>query len=444
MKKAPATTTKGRERAPSSSPAPVRCDAMNPAASRSRSPKPKAPRVPRMTRHASGQARVRLAGRTHYLGAWGSVEAHSRYAELVRAFLANGKRGLAPAPTIPEASLTVAGLFTLFKDWIDATGKYTKGGEPTTSRWHVDDVTKRFGEFAGTVPVARLTEALVLQWRDRLEANPNITRKGINRKVTSLLAILRWGRSRGYVPKPVWADVASIEPLQRGQCGSRPEHGRPRRAPSFEDIERVASAAPRQVAAMLRLQALTGMRPGEVCKLRGADIDKSGPVVDGVQVWIYNVNEGKTAHHGHVTRYALPPAAQAILAEFPAMPSAFVFSPAEAMAERRQQRRAARKSKVQPSQAQRDANARRDYAEVWTSTTYRHAVEDACQRAGVEPFTPHEVRHAFATWAAAALGVIAASVALNHRNLSTTQRYVHPDASLAFAAAAAVQRRVSS
>lgn len=136
------------------------------------------------------------------------------------------------------------------------------------------------------------------------------------------------------------------------------------------------------------------------------------------------------------------PARGSSLAEFPAMPSAFVFSPAEAMAERRQERRAARKSKVQPSQAQRDANARRDYADAWTSTTYRHAVEAACKRAAVEVFTPHEVRHAFATWAAAVLGVIAASVALNHRNLSTTQRYVHPDASLAFAAAAAVQRRV--
>lgn len=443
MRKAP-TATKKHETAASLEPGAMGCAEMTSSASPTRSRTTKKPRLPSMTRHASGQARVKLGGRTHYLGAWGSVEAHARYAELVRAFLANGKRALAPLPTIPEATLTVAGLFTLYGDWINATGKYMKGGEPTTSRWHVDDVTRLFGEFAGKLPVARLTEALVLQWRDRLEANPRITRKGINRKVTNLLAILRWGRSRGYVPKATWADVSSIEPLQRGQCGSRPEHGRPRRAPSFADIEKVAAAASRHVGAMLRLQALTGMRPGEACKLRFADIDRNGPVVDGVATWIYNVTDAKTAHHGHVTRYALPPAAQAILNEFPAMPSAFVFSPAEAMAERRQQRRALRKSKVQPSQAQRDANALRDYAEVWTSTTYRHAVEDACKRAGVEPFTPHEVRHAFATWAAAVLGVIAASVALNHRNLSTTQRYVHPDASLAFAAAAAVQRRVSS
>src|SRR5262245_1681882 len=51
-------------------------------------------RMPRMGRHSSGQARITLGGKVHYLGRWASPEAHARYAELVRAWLDNGKRPL--------------------------------------------------------------------------------------------------------------------------------------------------------------------------------------------------------------------------------------------------------------------------------------------------------------------------------------------------------------
>lgn len=42
-------------------------------------------RVPGMLRHSTGQARVILNGKTHYLGLFGSPEAHARYAELIKA-----------------------------------------------------------------------------------------------------------------------------------------------------------------------------------------------------------------------------------------------------------------------------------------------------------------------------------------------------------------------
>jgi hypothetical protein len=53
-------------------------------------------RLPGMTMHNCGQARVRLNGKTHYLGAWGSAEAHGRYAELIREWEANGREPIGP------------------------------------------------------------------------------------------------------------------------------------------------------------------------------------------------------------------------------------------------------------------------------------------------------------------------------------------------------------
>jgi integrase len=420
-------------------------DPVSPRPGRSGRPAPgrPLPRLPRMGRHSSGQARVTLGGKVHYLGRCGSPEAHARYGELVKQYLHNGRQPLERAATVAQAPCSVADLFQGFRGWIDATGKYLKAGKPTSSRIFFESIMRSFEDFAGRVRVDRLGEALLVQWRDRLEQEPRLTRKGINRKVAALLAVLRWGRARGHVGRETWADCSAIVALQRGQCGSRPEHGRLRRAPTFAKIERVAAAcSSRHVAAMLRLQALPGCRPGEAVAMKWGRIDRNGPVIDGTPTWVYTVEESKVAHHGLSVRYALPPAAQAILVDFPALPTAYIFSPGDSMTERRQRLRSARATPATRQMHERDRKARHDYAERWDVSAYRNAVEAACERAGVERFTPHEVRHAFATWAANVLGVMAASVALNHRNLSTTQRYLHADPAAAFVAAAAVQRRV--
>ncbi|MBL8737861.1 MAG: tyrosine-type recombinase/integrase [Planctomycetes bacterium] len=399
-------------------------------------------RVPRMGVHkGSGQARVLLSGVEHYLGRAGSPEALERYASLVKEWLAAGRKPLHQAPNPVQAVLTMRSLFDQFLAYVDASGRYQKGGQPTTQRQHFAWVGNSLSEHFAGLPIAKLDEAGLVRWRDRLEGNRKRTRSGINRLVAAALYVLRWGKSRGLVPKAVFVDVAAIEPLKRGEVGDRPETGRPRRAVSAEEAARVAVHCCPQVAAMIRLQVLTGMRPGEVCRLRWADIDKTPLEGDRTGSWLYTVPAGKTSHHGHVTRYVLPPAAQRILNQFPAPPLAYVFSPAAAMAERRARMRAARKTPVQPSQLERDATARREYASCWGLNEYRHAVERACRKANVERFTPHELRHGFLTWAANTLSLGAAAAAANHRNLTTTQRYVHVRRDDELAVAAAVEAR---
>ena len=47
------------------------------------------------------------------------------------------------------------------------------------------------------------------------------------------------------------------------------------------DVEAVIPLVPKRIAAMIRLQALTGMRPGEVIQMKTQDIDRTG------KTWIY-------------------------------------------------------------------------------------------------------------------------------------------------------------
>ena len=100
----------------------------------------------------------------------------------------------------------------------------------------------------------------------------------------------------------------------------------------------------RQHRTMVRLQWLTGMRPGEVCRLRLAEVDRSG----GVWAWDLG-GDHKTAHRGKRRVVLFGPLARAAVAEFAAGGEAVpdhepLFSPRRARAERFAGMRARRRS----------------------------------------------------------------------------------------------------
>jgi integrase len=147
------------------------------------------------------------------------------------------------------------------------------------------------------------------------------------------------------------------------------------------------------VAAMVRLQLLSGMRPGEVCRMRPIDIDMTG------KVWLYRPARHKTAWRGKPRVVALGPQAQAIVREFlPTGTEEPLFSPARAMEDRAARLRSARKSKVQPSQVSRKkAKPKRQPGQWYTTHSYAVAVRRACERASVQHWHPNQLRHTFAT-----------------------------------------------
>ena len=63
----------------------------------------------------------------------------------------------------------------------------------------------------------------------------------------------------------------------------------------------------RQVAAMIQLQRLKGMRPCEVTIMWGCDMETIG------KIWVYRPESHKTEHHSKERLIYLGPQAQAIL-----------------------------------------------------------------------------------------------------------------------------------
>ena len=114
-------------------------------------------RTPKLGKHSSGQARVTIDGKTFYCGRWGSVEAQRRYAELLRQWEQADGRPLHTAPNAVQAALSVRDLFAAFREYVVATGRYEKNGEPTSQRAMFGVIERQLGAFAGHLPVHKMT-----------------------------------------------------------------------------------------------------------------------------------------------------------------------------------------------------------------------------------------------------------------------------------------------
>jgi integrase len=176
------------------------------------------------------------------------------------------------------------------------------------------------------------------------------------------------------------------------------------------------------------------MRPGEVVILRASDIDTSG------DVWLYRPHHHKLAYQNRPRVVALGPKARDIVKAFrvPEL-DAYLFSPGRAREERYAAMRAARKSKVQPSQIDRAKRRPSKRPGVrYSARSYHRAVADACRKAGVAAWHPNQLRHLHATEVRKTFGLEAAQVVLGHAKADVTQVYAERDLSLAVKVASMV------
>ncbi len=107
---------------------------------------------------------------------------------------------------------------------------------------------------------------------------------------------------------------------------------------------------------------------------------------------------------------------------------AFLFSPAEATADRQAEKRRVRKSPVQPSQRDRaKARPKKGPGDAYTVDSYRRAIAYGCKRAGVPEWAPNRLRHSAATRLRKEFGLDAARVILGHSSPAVTEVYAEID-----------------
>lgn len=401
------------------------------------------PRTPSYRLHrASGQAVVTLAGQDHYLGLFGSKESRHAYDRAVSEWLARG-RAVRPRRSAYTVSMLLAAYWSFLSD-----NPHKRQTLEHARAW-MKLVKPKYGLFGadefGPVALNVVRKDMIAQgW----------SRTYINQQTGRIRRAFQWAVGNQMVPADCLTALQALEGLRFGQSQARETEAV--KPVSWPFVEQMIQHCPPTLEAMIRIQWLTGMRPGELCSMRGCDLDTTQAV------WVYRPASHKTQHRGHSREIFLGPQAQAILRPLlkPDL-QAPIFSPADADQQRREKKRLERKTPEHQGNrpgTNRKRHPKRTPGRCYNVGAYRKAIEYACLSAFPFPidtspaaldaltpdqrlallaerrrwyrehrFHPHQLRHSAATEIRKRFGLQGAQVILGHKSLSVTQVYAECD-----------------
>lgn len=263
---------------------------------------------------------------------------------------------------------------------------------------HADTKIEEFGSMA------------LKQVRDRMLNIRKWEGRQTNRQINRIRAGWKWAASMEMIPEESYARLMLLEPLRRSDYSGIRWYEEVE-AVSNETVEATLPFMPRIVADMVRLQLLSGARPGEVIQVRPCDVERPGLTVEGIDIWIFQPEKNKKKHRGKRRTIPIGPKAQVILLPYlDRDPEAYCFSPREVMLELGK--------KVNPK-------SKRCPGVKYLRTSYTHAIAVACKRAKVPSWHPHQLRHSAATLAHEEMDLDHAQAVLGHDSPDATKIYSH-------------------
>jgi integrase len=377
------------------------------------------------------------------LGKYGTKESRIEYARVIAEWQTADRR-LPNATGTSSPDLTINELLERYLP--HAERHYRHGdGSPTSELCEVKTSLRRLRQLYGHTlasafgplslkairnhfirqPVTRKVKIVdpvtgTTSWQEKI-IRIGLARRVVNQRINRIRRLFKWAVSEELVPASVLEALRAVAGLQRGRTEARETD---RIGPvSLALVEDTLPHVTPTVADMLRLQLLTGARSGEICIMRGCDIDMTG------SVWIFKPHRHKTEHRAFDRVIALGPQAVEIIKRYLKTDlQAYLFSPAEAREHRFLQMRANRKTPVQPSQQnRRKRRPRRVPGERYAPNALAHAVRRACARHGLEHWHPHQLRHTKATEIRREYGLDAARAVLGQHAPQVTELYAELD-----------------
>jgi len=335
---------------------------------------------------------------------------------------------------------TVEQLAERYHEW--AVTYYRKNGRSTGEAERIRDAMGPVVDLCGILPVAKFTPA------DLEACRGTMIRKGwarttINKSCERIRRVFKWGTRKAGLPAEAWYRLLTVEPLKKGRTEAR-ETEAVLPAPE-EHLQAALPFLPPALRAMVQVQRLAGMRPGEVRHMRPVDIDQSDPTL-----WEYVPAEHKTQHLDNERVVYLGPRAQDILRPFLArkVGASYLFSPRDDLRERYD---ACQTHRNQPTAKPKTSRRVRDHYSRWS---YGQAIAKACEKAGRAAWekahgeipkrgtpeyaafralvasyhwAPGQLRHSAATQLRSGYGLETAKATLGHKKISTTELYAEID-----------------
>lgn len=423
-------------------------------------------RVPKYGKHKqSGQARVVLSGRHYVLGAHGTKASKLEYDRRIAEWVANGRRLSDPA-----GEMTVSTLILRF--WEHASTYYRNpDGTPGPELENFQYALALLRRLYGATRVGDFGPLALKAVRQVMIADRKWCRNTANRQTNRIRQVFKWAAENELVPPGVCHGLRAVAGLRLGRSDAR--ESEPVKPVPEQHVYAIKDHVSSRVWAMIELQLLSGMRPGEVAALRTGALDTTGAL------WMYKPAHHKTSFRGHERTIYLGPKAQDVLAPFlkPDL-RAFVFSPADAERERRDKLNATRTTPPTAGNrigSNRAKRPRKSPGQRYTVRSYHRAIIDACDDAFPPPaelarqrgtslgrattrletragwrarlgngkweqlvrwrqehrWHPHQLRHTAGTRLRKQYGLEAAQVILGHRSLAVTEIYAEKNVAAA-------------
>jgi integrase len=248
---------------------------------------------------ASGQAVVRLSGKDLYLGPHGTKASKLEYDKLIGEWLANGRRLPDEASDKP---ITVTNLCARYLKY--CLGYYVKNGavtdEVASVKIAIRHIQRKYAKTNAKDFGPLSLEAVRQQMID--EGN---SRRYINGNVGRIKRMFKWAVAKELIPVATFQSLATVPGLKKGK--SEAVDHPPVLPVPLEVVEATIKHAKPIIADMIRLQMLTGCRPGEVRSMKPVEVDRSKAV------WRYTPGTHKMEHKDRDRVILIGPQAQAIL-----------------------------------------------------------------------------------------------------------------------------------
>jgi integrase len=324
---------------------------------------------------------------------------------------------------------------------------YSKNGQTTKEYVEMKYALRPVRELYGDTLAREFGPLKLKAIRQHMIDVLDLSRGVINNRIKRIKRFFKWAVAEVLIPASVSHALRDVAGLRRGRTAARETP--PVKPVADVWVDLVVPRLSPQVAALVQLQRLTGMRPGEVVLMRACDIDMSN------EVWIYEPAEHKNQWREHGRMIPLGPKAQEIITPFVGLSvDCYLFSPRDAE-EWRNERRAVhrnpdRKTKVYPSEIRarerRKASAKkrkplRAKRDKYDVDSYRRAITYAIKKLNAErerdgleripKWCPLQLRHSRATEIRKEFGIEAAQVSLGHAHADVTQVYAQRNLELA-------------
>lgn len=389
---------------------------------------------------ASGQARTIVNGRHIYLGRFGSPESRQQYARILAEASVSVEQ---PAVIEEKNALLISELLVSYLKFAETY--YSREGEPTKEFQNMVDAIGPLNDLYGDASANEFGPLKLKAVREHI-VQRGVCRTETNQRIGRIKRVFKWAVSEELISPTIHEALSTVTGLKYGRTSAR--ESAPVKPVDQATVELTLPYVTPQINAMIRLQLLTGMRPGEVIRMRPGDIDRK------VDVWVYSPESHKGKWRGHERTIPLGPQAQKLIAPFfNRSDETFLFSPAEADQHRHECRaiHRNRKTPVYPSElrarARRKEKAKakrpkRPKGNHYTPDSYRRAIEYGVTRSNRErkkadpkaakicKWSPYQLRHSFATNLRREYGVEAAQLGLGHARTNIVDVYAEKNLSL--------------